>query len=138
MTEESFDCSATASLLDCGAVAANASNAAAIAAAVATALTGNWATGMSLLVWPVVCWFAARVALDASLFRAMAGEPAARSEMLDRYLVRSGLGNPPAGRSLEDRQWGALRLLRSLIVAFALQAVTLIGGVVMIGWNRHA
>lgn len=132
MTDESFDCAATASLLDCGPVISNASNAAAVGAVIAAVSSGSVVLMVSLVMWPAVCWFAARAALDASLFRVMTANPEESGRMLDRYLSRA------TERTLKQRKAGTLRLLQSLIITFILQIASLIGGVLLIGWQRHA
>jgi hypothetical protein len=74
---QNFDCEATASMLDSGRVLALASQVAALIAAISpwNSLAHRVLFAAVLLLWPLVCWLAIRVAIDASLFRAMAKDP---------------------------------------------------------------
>jgi hypothetical protein len=129
-----FDCKVTAGFLESGRALANFANAAAIIAGV-----GCWwvhgacvvLLGMSLLGWVLESWFAVRVAIDRSLFRTLAEEPAEGADWLDGLLVDWGLVKAAQSRSMPDRTRGALRLFRMQCVALALQMAAL-GGAIML------
>src|SRR5579864_219383 len=66
-----FDCGAAAGILAAGQTLARVANAAAIVAGVACWLARGptlFLLGLSVLLWLVQTWFAARVAIDRSLF----------------------------------------------------------------------
>jgi hypothetical protein len=129
-----FDCQVTAGFLESGRTLANAANAAAVIAGV-----GCWwvhgvcvvLLGMSLLAWVAESWFAMRVAIDRSLFRTLAGEPAEGADWLDGLLVDWGLVKAAQSRSMTDRSRGALRFWRTQCVALAVQLAAL-GGAIML------
>lgn len=108
-------CLATASLLDAGVTLADAGNAAALAAAIGAWHTRSLVCGLSLLLWPAMCWYASRTAIDAALFRALAADPDAVGRELDQYLHKA------PGRTLEARIRGAHRLLRRTVILAAAQ-----------------
>jgi len=123
-----FDCRAAASMLDGGRVAVMASHTAVIVAA----LTPWSSPGERVLytavlaLWPVVCWLGLRVAIDASLFRAMANDPDDGANALDRFLVGQKLGKPRDPRPIEERIGAALRLWRTLLVIVSVQVLSVI------------
>lgn len=115
-----FDCEATASMLDSGRVAVVASHVAALIAAL-TFPNARLLSGGALLLWPVACYFGLRVAIDASLFRAMARDPEPSASALDAFLLSQGLARTVAPRSIEARIGAALGLWRRLVSVTALQ-----------------
>jgi len=124
-----------AGFLDSGRVLANAAHAAGAVAAIACLSRPHGlerlAIVASLLCWPVSCYFALRVAIDASLFRALAGDSEDGASHLDELLVRMRLRRRVVERSPMDRVNGALRLWRCQIVMLALQISPLILGLAM-------
>lgn len=71
-----------------------------------------WMQALVLLLGLTELWFAARVALDADLFDAIAGTKLDIIE-LDKAMTRLGLTiEGKAGRSMEDRARGGFRLLK--------------------------
>jgi len=76
--------------------------------------------------------FAARVAFDARLFRALGGDPD-RYAVLDRLLAEWGLAPAAnADRPLDQRIAGARRLLTKQIVVFSIQGLAFVGGLAML------
>ena len=117
-----LDCAATAGVLDSGKMLAYASQAAAVAAALGSGVLpyARYVFGLSLWCWAVSCWFPVRVAIDASLFRAMAEEPAAGMRRLDELLNAWGFAPESAGRGFEERCGGAVRLWKLQAVSIVL------------------
>ena len=118
-----------ASFLRSGRTLANAANAAAVVAGVACFISNPAYTRIllagSILLWFVECYYAMRVAIDASLFRAMSVDADAVARDLDAFLKRS------AGRPLQDRTRGALELWRRQIAALVVQLATLFAAIVL-------
>jgi hypothetical protein len=85
----------------------------------------------SLLCWLVERWFAARVAIDASLFRRLAGEPEDHWRRLDDLMGAWGFRRACGGRSNADRTRGAIALWRRQAVALAMQLAILIAAVIL-------
>jgi hypothetical protein len=82
-----------------------------------------WLLAVSLLAGVLEFWFAARVALDAGLFETIADEKT-DIKQFDAAMVSLGMAKPEkAGRSVEERARGALRLFRRQILFFAIQAI---------------
>jgi hypothetical protein len=135
-----FECAAAASFLDSGRLLSNVSNCAAVIAALGALLARRNVERLvfagSMLFWPVVCYFALRVAIDASLFRAMGPAPADSGRALDELLHAWGLGNKKPARSIAERSHGALGLWKRTIVTAALQLVALAAALVMHVWVR--
>lgn len=133
MSEHEFDCAAAASFLDAGREAARAAHAAAVIAALGFLLSGApWpraAFGAALILWPLICFFAMRVALDASLFRAIAPAPEERSRRLDQLLTAWGLGGHVRERAIADRCRGAFGLCKRLAILSAIQMMCVVAGV---------
>jgi hypothetical protein len=129
-----FDCKITTAFLDSGRTLANVANAAAVVAGV-----GCWfarpssgvALGLSLVAWLVETWFAVRVAIDRSLFRSLAEEPADGADWLDALLVDWKLVKTAQSRSMPDRIRGALGLWRRQSAALALQLAALAAALVL-------
>ena len=65
--------------------------------------------GLSLLAWIVESWFAARIAIDRSLFQTLAAEPADGADWLDALLVDWKLMKAAKSRTMADRIQGAVR-----------------------------
>jgi hypothetical protein len=133
---QNFDCEATASMLDSGRVLALASQVAALIAAISpwNSLAHRVLFAAVLLLWPLVCWLAIRVAIDASLFRAMAKDPDGSARALDTFLTTHGLAPAPSGRPLADRCRGALRLWRRLMFVAALQMILVVTALLVNLW----
>jgi len=87
--------------------------------------------GGSLVWWLVECWFAVRVAIDASLFRHLPGEGEDRWRRLDELVAGWGLGKTAQGRSAADRSRGAMALWRRQAVTLTIQLVMLIAAVLL-------
>src|SRR3989442_6302639 len=85
----------------------------------------------SLVWWLVECWFAVRVAIDASLFRHLAGEREDRWRRLDELVASWGLGKTAQGRSAADRSRGAMALWRMQAITLTIQLVLLIAAVLL-------
>jgi len=85
--------------------------------------------GGSLVWWLVECWFAVCVAIDASLFRHLAGEREDRWRRLDEFLASWDLRKTAQGRSAADRNRGAMALWRMQAVTLTIQLVMLIAAV---------
>lgn len=150
---ENISCGLTASFLDSGRVLANAGNAAAVVAGIGCIMAGpagsRCVLAGSLLVWFVESWFAVRVAIDSSLFRVLAADPAEGGRQLDAMLsrsaavpqppdaARSGPEATPLGtatareRPLEDRSHGALKFWRRQTSALAIQLAAFAAGIVL-------
>jgi len=125
---DAVECQLTASFLDSGRTIAHAGNAAAVVAGIGCMTGGPFAghlvLALSLVFWFVGCWFAVRVSIDSSLFRALAGDAEEASRQLDRMLRRPG-------RPLAERTRGALALWRKQIAALALQLAALAVGIAL-------
>ncbi len=130
-----FECSVTASFLESGRVLANAGHAGAIVAAFGAAFAHGRGNQMmfaaSILCWLVECWVAFRVAIDASLFRALATDPEDGGRMLDELLTGWGLRRNLQPRSLSDRSRAAIGLWRRQAAALAIQLTALAAALVI-------
>ena len=128
-----FDCKVTASFLDSGRVLANAAHAGAILAGlgcfISLAIAARAFFLISILFWFAGCWFAVRVAIDASLFRALTGSE--DLQKLDALLSRWRLVKQPKDRGIEDRSRGALRLWRRQATVLTLQLSALLAGIAL-------
>jgi hypothetical protein len=133
--QDGFDCEATAAFLSSGRTVSNAANAVAVIAGV-----GCWWSirgpvsillGLSLAAFVVQTWFAVRVAIDRSLFQALAnGEDRAKRMdvlLVDWKLVKTVM----ADRSMGDRSRGALALWRKQSTALAIQLLALGGAIIL-------
>ena len=123
-----FKCAVTAGFLESGRTVSHAANVAGLVAG----LGCWWIRGLGLIflflsaiAWIVQTWFAARVAIDCSLFTTLAGDPENGPAALDAILVHWGVLAQPKPRSLDDRTQGARSLLRKQSLAFAAQLVML-------------
>ncbi|MGA3028151.1 MAG: hypothetical protein ABSF98_25660 [Bryobacteraceae bacterium] len=118
-----FECRATASLLDSGQTLASTSRVAAVIAGVGLILTRSTvvqvASAVSMMCWLAGCYLAARVAIDASLFRQLADDPSERCRDLDEWLHRD------TERTLTDRTRGALALWRWQVAVAVVQLMAL-------------
>jgi hypothetical protein len=133
--KNSVECSVIASVLDSGRVAAMAGHAAAVIAGVGAVLSSGdlsrVAFAASLFAWPVGCYFALRVTLDASLFRCLEADPVERPDLMDQLLHSWGLLPQVKQRSLADRIAGALRLWRRQQIVLAVQLAALAVGILI-------
>jgi hypothetical protein len=124
-----FECGATASLLDSGRTLAHASHVAAVVAGVgvilAHAAVVRVVCAVSMSCWLAGCYFAVRVAIDASLFRELAGDPSERCRDLNEWL------HSDAERTLADRNRGALALWRWQVVLLVVQLTALAAAVLL-------
>lgn len=79
----------------------------------------------SLVVWLAECWFAVRVAIDASLFRCLGAEQEDAWQRVDE--LRSGWRflQSREGRSAADRRRGAMALWRKQLIALTTQLTIL-------------
>lgn len=135
---EAFDCAATASFLESGKTLAYAANAAALLAGLGCVFgPTTWAARAtlfgSLLCWSAQCWFALRVTIDASLFRALSADP--DTTRLDKLLSTWQFKAAPAPRSLSARSVAALALWRRQIALFTAQWLLTLTGIAL-GWAR--
>lgn len=121
--------SVTAAFLDSGRVIANAANAAGVVAGIGCFIVGpGYRRGIlacSILLWFIECYYAVRVAIDASLFRVLASDPEGAAHAIDNLVQRRG------ERSLKDRTHGALALWRRQIAFLILQLAALALGVIL-------
>ena len=121
-----FECAFTASFLSSGHVLSNVSNCAALMAAAGILFTHTRLLfAGSLLCWPLACYLAVRVAIDASLFQELAGAPADAGRELDEML------RVPKERTISERSRGALQLWKYLILAVAVQLAILAAALTM-------
>jgi hypothetical protein len=122
-----FECGATASLLDSGRTLAGASHAAAVIAEVGVILAHSTVVqvvcAVSITCWLAGCYFAVRVAIDASLFRQLAADPSERCRDLDEWLHRD------TERGLTDQTRGALALWRWQVAFLVVQLIALAGAI---------
>ena len=131
-----FDCKVTASFLESGRTIANAANAAAVIAGIGCYFGRSTTAvaillGLSLAAWAVESWYAVRVAVDRSLFVALAQEPADGADWLDVLLVDWKLIKTAKSRNMTDRMQGAMRLWRIQGAALVLQLAALAGAIVV-------
>lgn len=128
---DDFDCKATASFLDSGRVLAGAAHVGVVIAGlgcfISLPIAARLFFAASILSWLAGCWFAVRVAIDASLFRALAGDP--ELQRLDALLARWGFLKQANERTLADRSLGALRLWRRQAMLLTIQLAALLAGV---------
>ena len=121
-------------MLDSGRVVANAANAGALIAGAACLWAPDVITraacGCAILCWAVECWYALRVVIDASLFRAFAANPESSPGWLDEFLADRGLARKQktADRTLTERSAAALGLWRRQTIAFVLELAFLAAG----------
>jgi hypothetical protein len=129
------ECVVTASLLRSGRVLASAGNCAAVMAAVGLLLSHAEAARLlfaaSILCWPLAVYLGVRVAIDASLFRGLAGELAEGGQALDKLLRDRGLMRAKPERTLTERSRGAVRIWKRMIVIVAVQ-LTIVAAAVVI------
>jgi hypothetical protein len=124
-----LDSSLAASFLESGQILANASNAAAVVAGIAGLTLHSTIArpllAVSMLCWLIECWFAARVKIDASLFRQLSTESNDNWQQLDELLIDWGFPRTPESRSVGDRSRSAVALWKGQALALAIQLVTL-------------
>ena len=123
-----FKCAVTAGFLESGRIVSHAANVAGLVAG----LGCWWMRGVGLvflflsaIAWIVQTWFAARIAIDRSLFQTLAGDPDSGPAALDSLLVDWGILKQARQRSLDDRSQRARGLLRKQSLAFVVQLVML-------------
>jgi hypothetical protein len=130
-----FECGVTASFLRSGRALANASNCAAVVAAVgillAHATTARLIFIAPLFCWPFACYFSVRVAIDRSLFTEMTLAPDDSGPALDEFLRGRGLLRNQPKRTIADRSRGALKLWNRLIAITAIQIASLLAGMIV-------
>jgi hypothetical protein len=86
--------------------------------------------GVVVVVGLAEFWLAARVAIDADLFAALAGNDPAR---FDEAMQKLGLmGDDKAGRPIEARIRGALRLLKLQTALLLLQIAALFAAMLVL------
>jgi len=134
-----WECRIAAIILGSGRVLAGFSNCAALIAGAGLLLgnVGRPEFAVSLAWWPVACYFAVRVAVDERLFRELSEAPEEGGKALDEILRITGLAAPPAGRPVGERSRGAIRLWKRLIVAVALQGVSLAAALAVQVWGKR-
>lgn len=127
-----FECRATASFLESGRVMANAGHAGAMIAGIGIAFSHTPLVRVifaaAMLCWLVECWLAVRVAIDASLFRALALEPEDGGRKLDELLSGWGLRRQLTERSMADRSRAALALWRKQAAILAVELAAAVAG----------
>ena len=80
-----------------------------------------WLLAVAVLSGVLEFWFAARVALDADLFETIASEKTDLKQF-DKAMARLGMAKPEkAGRSVDERSRGALRLFKRQGLFLAIQ-----------------
>ncbi len=82
---------------------------------------------VALAAWALLVYFQVRAGLDAELLEWLAGGLAA--EELDTFLVRAGLIQSAAARTIADRCAGARRLWFRLLVSLVVELVALGAGI---------
>ena len=129
------ECVVTASLLRSDRVLANASNCAAVMAALGLLLSHSEAARLlfaaSILCWPVAVYLGVRVAIDASLFRDLAGELADGGQALDKLLRDRGLLRARPERTLAERSRGAIKIWKRMIAIVAVQLAVVVAAIVI-------
>jgi len=129
------ECVVTASLLRSGRVLANASNCAAVMAAVGLLLSHPEAARLlfaaSIVCWPMAVYLGVRVAIDASIFRDLSGELADGGQALDRLLRDRGLRRARPELTLAERSRGAIKIWKRMIVIVAVQLAIVAAAVVI-------
>jgi hypothetical protein len=127
-----FECRVTAAFLDSGKVLCGASHCAALMAAggllLSHLLRERVLFAASMACWPVACFLALRVAIDAALFRELAGEASSGWRSFDELLRKWGLLRGSAERTVAERSRGAMKLWKRLIVIVVLQVAILGAG----------
>jgi hypothetical protein len=125
-----LDSRVAASFLESGGILANASDVAAVVAGFGTVAAHSAIAGLlfssSMLCWLCECWFAVRVAIDASLFLRVADESEDGWRQVDEWINAFGFLRAREGRSVADRARGAVALWRRQAVALAIQFAILI------------
>jgi hypothetical protein len=125
-----LDSRVAASFLESGRILANASDVAAVVAGFGTVAAHSAIAGLlfssSMLCWLCECWFAVRVAIDASLFLRVADESEDGWRQVDEWINAFGFLRAREGRSVADRARGAVALWRRQAVALAIQFAILI------------
>ena len=125
-----LDSRVAASFLESGGILANASDVAAVVAGFGTVAGHSAIAGLlfssSMLCWLCECWFAVRVAIDASLFLRVADESEDGWRQVDEWINAFGFLRAREGRSVADRARGAVALWRRQAVALAIQFAILI------------
>lgn len=120
-----FECRFTASLLDSGRLVRQASHCAALMAMAGLLLSRSVAArfcfAASMFGWLACLYLGVRVAVDASLFLHLAGQPEEGARALDEWLRAGGLSRKQSGRTLAERTRGARRLWIQLLVVAGLQ-----------------
>jgi hypothetical protein len=129
------ECVVTASLLRSSRVLANASNCAAVMAAVGLLLSHAEAARLlfatSILCWPMSVYLGVRVAIDASLFQNLAGELTDGGQALDKLLRDRGLMRARPERTLAERSRAAIKIWKRMIVIVTIQLAILAAAVVI-------
>jgi hypothetical protein len=129
------ECLVTASLLRSGRVLANASNCASVMAAVGLLLshveTARLLFAASILCWPMAVYLGVRVAIDASMFRDLAGELADGGHALDTLLRDRGLSRARPERTLAERCRAAIKIWKRMIAIVALQLAIVAAAIVI-------
>ncbi len=124
-----FDCRAAAAILQSGRTLAHAGSAGALIAAYGIFASHGIPAVLlyvSLVFWLVQTYFAARVAIDASLFRELGEHPEDDPSALDNLLANWKLIKRAKPRNLAERFDGALRLWKMQTRAFAVQILILL------------
>jgi len=128
-----LDSRVTASFLESGQILTNASHAPAVVAGFGTVAAHSAIAGLlfssSMLCWLCECWFAVRVAIDASLFRRLEDESEDGWRQVDEWMNACGFLRAREDRSVADRASGAVALWRRQALALAIQFAILIAAV---------
>lgn len=78
-----------------------------------------------MMCWPAGCYFAVRVAIDASLFRQITGDVSGGCGELDEWLRRTGWRYRQTARTVTDRTRAALVLWRWQAALLVVQLMAL-------------
>jgi hypothetical protein len=121
---KSFDCRATAAVLNSGGSLALAGH---VATIIGVLLNGNaWMKGCAVLVWCAIVYLSIRVKMDVRFFELLADHPA---DQLDAWLDGAGLRKHAPPRTIERRSRGALRLWRALAITVVIEIALMFAAV---------
>jgi hypothetical protein len=129
-----LDCQVLANVLDSGEILAHAANAAALIGGLGLLMAqtrlARVAFTLTIAAWTIGCLAGTRVAIDASLFRAIAADTDGRAPELDESLARLGLRTSSVNRPIADRISGAMRWFRAQVLAFVTEIFALSVGAI--------
>ena len=101
-------------------------------------ITAVLALCLAVLLGAAEVYLALRVEFDRSIFEAAASgssDAAAYFEAFDQSRSQLGLGTPKSeARSVGERVWGLIRLVRAMGTVFILQVISVLAGVWIARW----